>query len=141
MIDRDAIAKTAVTWLGTPYLHQASLKHTGSDCLGLVRGVGAELGYLPQNLAERDPRIVGYGPHPYNLMVPLLREYLDEVPIENRTKGSILIFRIRDEPQHCAIQVHGNYMIHAYQTYPYVVHCIIAEPWEKRITNVFEYRG
>ena len=138
MINRDAISQTAITWLGTPYLHQASLKHIGSDCLGLVRGVGAELGYLPNNLAELDPRIIGYGPHPYNLMVPLLREYLEEVPIENRTKGSILVFRIREEPQHCAIQVQENYMIHACQN---VVHCIIAEPWAKRITNVFEYRG
>ena len=26
-------------WLGTPYVHQASARGAGSDCLGLVRGV------------------------------------------------------------------------------------------------------
>ncbi|MEO0498605.1 MAG: peptidase P60 [Pseudomonadota bacterium] len=36
---RHAIVASAVTWLGTPYRHQASLKGVGCDCLGLVRGV------------------------------------------------------------------------------------------------------
>ena len=37
------------TWLGTPYVHQASLKGVGSDCLGLVRGVWREVeGSEPQ---------------------------------------------------------------------------------------------
>ena len=30
-------------WLGTPYLHQASVRGAGADCLGLVRGVWREL--------------------------------------------------------------------------------------------------
>ena len=26
-------------WIGTPYLHQASVRGAGTDCLGLLRGV------------------------------------------------------------------------------------------------------
>ena len=26
-------------WLGTPYVHQASILGAGADCLGLIRGV------------------------------------------------------------------------------------------------------
>ncbi len=36
---RDEIVAETLTWLGTPYRHQASLKGVGCDCLGLVRGV------------------------------------------------------------------------------------------------------
>lgn len=31
------IVAAARGWIGTPYLHQASLKGVGTDCLGLVR--------------------------------------------------------------------------------------------------------
>ena len=39
MIARDEIVAAARGWRGTPYRHQASVKHIGTDCLGLVRGV------------------------------------------------------------------------------------------------------
>ena len=39
----DDIVAAARGWIGTPYLHQASLKGVGSDCLGLVRGVWREV--------------------------------------------------------------------------------------------------
>jgi len=36
---RELIIETALTWLDTPYQHQASVKGAGCDCLGLIRGV------------------------------------------------------------------------------------------------------
>jgi NlpC/P60 family putative phage cell wall peptidase len=36
---RMQIVAQARQWIGTPYLHQASLRGHGCDCLGLVRGV------------------------------------------------------------------------------------------------------
>ena len=39
MITRSAVLAEARDWIGTPYQHQASAKHAGCDCLGLVRGV------------------------------------------------------------------------------------------------------
>lgn len=36
-------------WLGTPYHHQAAVKGAGCDCLGLIRGVYAEvMGRAPE---------------------------------------------------------------------------------------------
>ena len=29
----------ARAWIGTPYVHQASVRGGGTDCLGLLRGV------------------------------------------------------------------------------------------------------
>jgi NlpC/P60 family putative phage cell wall peptidase len=43
MTHQDHIIRCARGWIGTPYRHQASVKHAGCDCLGLVRGVWREL--------------------------------------------------------------------------------------------------
>lgn len=37
------IVATARGWIGTPYLHQASVRAAGADCLGLIRGVWREV--------------------------------------------------------------------------------------------------
>ncbi|PSL20583.1 NlpC/P60 family putative phage cell wall peptidase [Shimia abyssi] len=37
------IISEARSWIGTPYVHQASCKGGGTDCLGLVRGVWRSL--------------------------------------------------------------------------------------------------
>ncbi len=38
-----AAVAAARAWIGTPYVHQASVKGVGCDCLGLLRGVWREL--------------------------------------------------------------------------------------------------
>ena len=43
MARAEAVIAAARGWIGTPYLHQASLKGVGTDCLGLVRGVWREV--------------------------------------------------------------------------------------------------
>lgn len=35
----DRVVAEARGWVGTPYVHQASARGAGADCLGLVRGV------------------------------------------------------------------------------------------------------
>lgn len=36
---RRRVVREARSWIGTPYLHQASVRLQGADCLGLIRGV------------------------------------------------------------------------------------------------------
>ena len=56
MIRRAAILQSARGWIGTPYLHQASLKGAGCDCLGLVRGVWREIyGDEPEETGPYSP--------------------------------------------------------------------------------------
>ena len=52
-----AIVNAARAWIGTPYLHQASLQGAGTDCLGLLRGIwrdclGAEPVAVPAYTAD-----------------------------------------------------------------------------------------
>lgn len=42
-LSRAHVVAAARQWLGTPYLHQASAKGRGADCLGLIRGLYTEL--------------------------------------------------------------------------------------------------
>ena len=46
------VVSIARAWIGTPYVHQASVKGAGCDCLGLLRGVWRELhGEEPEAIA------------------------------------------------------------------------------------------
>ena len=40
---RPEVVTAARGWIGTPYVHQASVRGAGCDCLGLLRGVWREL--------------------------------------------------------------------------------------------------
>src|SRR5881394_3419065 len=47
----ERIVAIARSWIGTPYVHQASLRGAGCDCLGLIRGIWRELkGYEPEDV-------------------------------------------------------------------------------------------
>ena len=50
------IVAVARSWLGTPYHHQAALKDVGCDCLGLVRGIYADVcGHAPEKPPPYSP--------------------------------------------------------------------------------------
>jgi NlpC/P60 family putative phage cell wall peptidase len=50
------VVRIARSWIGTPYLHQASVKGAGCDCLGLLRGVWRELkGAEPEEVPPYTP--------------------------------------------------------------------------------------
>ena len=43
-------------WIGTPYLHQASVEGAGTDCLGLLRGIWREIhGQEPEPVPAYTP--------------------------------------------------------------------------------------
>lgn len=141
-ITRAAILDEARTWLGTPYLHQASEKGQGADCLGLIRGVwrgvcGAE--------PESPP---AYGPD-WNerraLQEPLLsaaRRHFIERDVGAARAGDVLIFRVvRAGPaKHCGIHAGGDAFIHAYQGRA-VVESWLNRWWLVRLAGVFSFPG
>lgn len=44
MATRADVVSQARTWLGTPFRHQSAMKGVACDCVGLIRGVAAEVG-------------------------------------------------------------------------------------------------
>ncbi len=140
-ISRLQIIDAARAWIGTPYVHQASAKGAGSDCLGLIRGVWRELyGEEPE------------APPPYTpdwnerrgdeaLLAAAARNMLKREGA-GYEPGDVLIFRVAaDGPaKHCAIATSPNHFIHAYAGRA-VVETWMNRWWRARIAGVFVFPG
>jgi NlpC/P60 family putative phage cell wall peptidase len=160
MISRTAILNEARDWIGTPYRHQASAKHAGCDCLGLVRGVwracfGAEPETAPAyspDWAERRGA---------ETLFDAARRHLIEIDVAHAMPGDVLLFRMDAQSpiKHAAIldqygppapspaaSVAGEgaggpyYLIHAYWGRA-VVRSRVAPWWRARLAAAFAFPG
>jgi NlpC/P60 family putative phage cell wall peptidase len=98
------VVTVARGWIGTPYVHQASVKGAGCDCLGLLRGVWREL-----RGAEAE------APPPYSpdwaeargkeTLREALARHLNEIAPRDAAPGDVVLFRMvaRGPAKHCAI--------------------------------------
>lgn len=125
--------RQARLWLGTPFRHQAALRGVGCDCLGLIRGVAAELGICPPlNLGvigsyARAPNPVHMGRH---LAAHLRR-------VRRPRQGDIAWLEWREGlPMHLAYlagEGEARTLIHAWETAGCVIeHGFVAE-WPARV--------
>lgn len=100
----ERIVSIARSWIGTPYVHQGSLKGVGCDCLGLLRGIWRELyGEEPEEIP------------PYSLdwaeatgaetLYTAVARHAREIGTERIAPGDIALFRMaaRGPAKHCGI--------------------------------------
>ena len=136
----NAVVEAARGWIGTPYLHQASVKGAGCDCLGLLRGVWREvIGPEPEAIPpysmdwsepQRDERLWRAG----------LR-HLRPKPLGEAAPGDVLLFRMRDGSvaKHVGIQARigaGASFVHAYSGHG-VIESALTAPWARRVVARF----
>ena len=123
-----ALSVRAITaarlWLGTPYVHQASVLGAGCDCLGLARGIWRDL-HGPEPVT----------PPPYTrdwgeaageeVLAEAARRFLLEISISTAGPGALILFHMaRNAPaKHCGIRS-ATGLIHAYEGAG-----VIEEPW------------
>ena len=132
-----AIVAAARGWLGTPYRHRAATRGAGCDCLGLLRGVWAEVSgqtapALPLYSADwRD------GAHRDELLA-LARRLL--VPAEVPEAGTVVLFRLGTSPwpRHCGILVAPDRFIHAQERIG-VVEANLTDGWRRRVAGWFVF--
>jgi NlpC/P60 family putative phage cell wall peptidase len=127
----DEIVRVARDWIGTPYLHQASLRGAGCDCLGLLRGVWREvMGSEPElpppysaDWAEASSR---------ETLAEAARRHLIELPVADFHAGDVILFRWRDglPAKHCGIASSPETMIHAHDGA--AVAEVAIHPWWRR---------
>ena len=132
----------ARSWIGTPYLHQASVKGAGTDCLGLLRGVW-------RFLAGAEPEAVP--PYTDDWAEPTREEVLlaaaerwlvrKDSPVPE--VGDVLLFRMRQGSiaKHLGIQSEiGDRaaFVHAYSNHG-VVESPLSHPWQRRIVARFSF--
>lgn len=96
------IVAVARAWIGTPYVHQASVKGAGCDCLGLLRGVWREInGEEAETPPPYAPDWIGGG----ESLREALGRHLDEIALEDIAPGDVALFRMveRGPAKHCAV--------------------------------------
>ncbi|PHR59339.1 MAG: peptidase P60 [Robiginitomaculum sp.] len=112
---RAMICDEALTWIGTPYLHQASAKHAGCDCLGLVRGVWrAFYGKEPIQLPSYSPdwaEINGA-----ETLKHAADNCLSPIAFSQMQSGDVILFRMNvgAPAKHMAIMLDDVFIVHAY---------------------------
>jgi NlpC/P60 family putative phage cell wall peptidase len=98
------IVAIARSWIGTPYVHQAGLKHVGCDCLGLLRGIWRELyGEEPE---ETPPYSLDWAEATgAETLYRALKRHVREVVPKDIATGDIALFRMtsRAPAKHCGI--------------------------------------
>ena len=132
----------ARAWLGTPYVHQASCKGAGCDCLGLLRGIWREMyGAEPEPV----PAYTMDWSEPSGeerLWAAALR-HLGEKPLDDAAPGDVLLFRMRDSgvAKHVGLQAETGpqaSFVHAYSGRG-VVESALTSPWARRIVARFSF--
>lgn len=138
------VVAEARDWIGTPYIHQASLKHVGADCIGLIIGVARCLGMPLATVFDRDVRFKGYGrpPNP-RLLLQACDIYLDRIEIEQALPGDIALGRVEIDPQHFGIlsSIDPLYIIHSYTQVGKVTENGVNEKMQKYVLRMYRYKG
>ena len=136
------VVDIARSWIGTPYLHQASFRGAGADCLGLVRGVWREL------LGTEPVEVPPYAPdwdevRRDEALWAAAAAHLRARPVAE--PGDVLLFRMRDGAvaKHLGILSEGGAaprFIHAYSGHG-VVENSLSAPWRRRVVAAFAFPG
>ena len=132
----------AEAWLGTPYLHQASCKGAGTDCLGLLRGIWRELhGTEPRAWPAytRD----WSEPQGREELLEAARAFLRPVTPKDAAPGDVLLFRMRpgSVAKHLGILARTGAeagFIHAYSGHGVVLSPLSA-PWRRKVAAIFRF--
>jgi NlpC/P60 family putative phage cell wall peptidase len=135
-----AVVDAAQSWIGTPYLHQTSVKGAGCDCLGLLRGVwreviGAEPVSVPAYTMDWSE------PQGDERLWRAALAHLVARPLDRPGAGDVLLFRMRDGAvaKHLGIQTRTGpqpAFVHAYNGHG-VVECALSAPWARRVVARF----
>jgi len=140
-LPKDALG-LARGWIGTPYVHQASVLGAGCDCLGLLRGVWRQLyGTEPEitpfytaDWSEASCDEVLWRAAKRHL---LLKDLAEEAP------GDVLLFRMRAGAVAKHLGIAANVkgvpsFVHAYSGHG-VVESPLSVPWRRRIVARFSF--
>jgi NlpC/P60 family putative phage cell wall peptidase len=137
-----AVVIEARSWIGTPYIHQASVKGAGTDCLGLLRGVWRRiLGDEPESVPPYTDDWAE--PSREEVLFQAADRWLARKALSSSEVGDVLLFRMRQGSvaKHLGIQSivgEGAAFVHAYTNHG-VVESPLSQPWQRRIVARFSF--
>jgi NlpC/P60 family putative phage cell wall peptidase len=138
----ERIIAEAKLWIGTPYLHQASVRGAGSDCLGLLRGIWREVyGCEPEKVPAYTEDWAE--PSRREILFEAARRWLVAKPPRQAEPGDVLLFRMREGciAKHLGVQSEtGEHprFIHSYTGHG-VIESSLSLPWQRRIAARFAF--
>jgi NlpC/P60 family putative phage cell wall peptidase len=135
-----SVVTEALSWVGTPYRHQASRKQIGCDCLGLVRGVWREVyGYEAEQPGHYSLDWAEAGGEE-RFLAGVRRNFFEKSPAEAKA-GDLLLFRWRPHlpAKHAGILIAETRFVHAYQSGDAVTVSALVPQWRRRIAAVFAF--
>ncbi|MFV0244913.1 MAG: peptidase [Qingshengfaniella sp.] len=146
-MDHDQPARAVAVarrWIGTPYVHQATVEGVGCDCLGLLRGIWRDLyGGEPEAVPHytRD----WLEPQGDERLWAAAQRHLAEKDAADAAPGDVILFRMRRDAvaKHLGVQsVVGALprFIHAYDGHG-VTESPLSAPWRRRIVARFVFPG
>ena len=141
MVNRSQIISAARGWIGTPYHHQASVKHVGCDCVGLLRGVWREsIGPEPETAPNYS---MDWGEaNGDETMLRYFRRHLREIPVSDAQPADIVCMRWRQlvVAKHCLILTMPDHAIHAVNGNP-VTEIFVSDWWREKFCFAFSFPG
>lgn len=133
------IAEAALSWVDTPYHHQARVKGVGVDCAQLIAGVAEETGHIEPGT-----------PIPFNYSTEWHLHNREEVLLKNLEAfgctrkpstelepGDILCFKYGRVVSHLGIYVGDNQFVHAANNYGKVVLNTLSPEMLKRLVFIY----
>ena len=136
---RARIVASARGWLGTAYRHQASVKHVGCDCLGLLRGVWREvMGPEPMTVPPYPADWAMQGQR--ELLLAAAKAHLVLIKVDEAREGDVLLFRWRRHlpAMHCAVISTKGSLIHAHEGAA-VCEVPLHGTWARRVSHAFAF--
>lgn len=108
---RDLVVKEALSWIGTPYHHQAMVKGFGVDCAMILIGVYKNCGLIDKvELPEYSTQWHLHRDEEKYLKT--ISEYLK--PTQEPKKGDVALFKFGRTVSHSAIVIDYPTVVHAY---------------------------
>jgi len=132
------IVTIARAWIGTPYVHQASVKGAGCDCLGLLRGVWREMRGAE---AEDIPPYAADWTGGEETLRDGLARHLTAIDLCDIAPGDVALFRMvaHGPAKHCGIIAERDgslTMVHSRQN-KRVSEEIFSPVWRKKLAYAF----
>lgn len=142
MATREDIQREALTWIDTPFHHQARVKGVGIDCAGVVT-------MAPRPFGLSDFDITDYSRLPQGDSIRrLLDEHMDPLEIDDARGGDVVLFAFKtrkgEVEQHLGVLVDdagGMRFVHAWGVAEKVVSTAFDATWRRRCVGAWRYRG
>ena len=139
---RRRVVTEAMSWIGTPYRHQASIRYVGADCLGVIRGVWRELcGPEPMKLPAYSDDWLDTRQSDH--VADAISDLFEPGPAQVPCAGQVLVFGFgrKKRSKHLGILTSTGDMprfVHAYTRFG-VVETSLDPAWQRRVAGVFDF--